>query len=233
MSTIPKKKGFATRQPTAETTTTKPIPPNQPKPKMTPGQRAEMFRKLKADGVLQRQISDSDTVLRRMTTTVEDQTSLMTHLERCLHRFNGYTKYGDKNDDIYWYARNRKVHLSLHYGGSQTYDGAIHIKYITDEQKTLNFRIDVSETMLTPNPSVNENTFDGRYIRMSKLDIKRISLNIRDYQYCQEITNSICHCLDTYITQFMSTMGGKVKSRRRSQSYIRKTRKKKKTRRQK
>lgn len=233
LTSIPKKKKVPPKTPqTVEAPSI--VKTKTPKTKMSAAQELQLYKSLPKgpDGKLVRQISDSDKILRMMTTTVEDQHRLMGYLERCLHRWNGYARYGVNNDDIYWYARNGKVHLSLHYGGSNTAEGAIHIKYITEDHNTVNFRIDVSETMRT-NPSVNENRFNGRYITMNKRNIIPLSPNSPEYLYCQDIINSICQCLDTYIAQFMGTMGGKVNSRRRSQSYVRKTRKKNKTRRKK
>jgi hypothetical protein len=230
---IPKKKGLTPKSMTPLPAVDTPMSTTyraEERPRMTPGQRKKEYEALPKDphGRLVRQRSDSDKILHMITSTAFEQQRFMRHLNICLQGWNGYSKYGVTNDDIYWFTRDNKVHLSLHYGGSQTNEGAFHIKYVyaqnTVNQNTINFRIDVSDT-LQENLVVNEKIFNGRHIKMDKTNSKRIEGS--EYTYCQDILNSICQCLDDYITQFISTRGGRHKSRRRtSQTYIRKKHKK-------
>lgn len=194
MLRIPKKTGITPHSSSSLTTSA------EETPKMTPGQRAKWFRSFERDpqGQFVRQRSDSDKILHMITST--EQKRFMQHLNTCLQYWRGRARQG-QNNDIYWFTSDDKVHLSLHYGGSQTHEGAIHIKYVykqnTANQDTMNFRIDVSDTS-QENPVVNEKIFSGRHIKMDKTNSRTIRGS--EYTYCQDILNSICQCLDDYIT---------------------------------
>ena len=227
MLRIPKKAGITPHSSSSLSASAEETP--KMTPKMTPGQRAKLFSTFERDprGQLVRQRSDSDKILHMITSTDSEQKRFMQHLNTCLQHWRGRSRQGH-NNDIYWFTSDDKVHLSLHYGGSQTHEGAIHIKYVyqqnTANQDTMNFLIDVYDTS-QENPVVNENIFNGRHIKMDKTKSRTIRGN--EYKYCQDILNSICQCLDDYITHFISTRGGRHKSRRgTSQTYIRKKRKK-------